>query len=590
MTVAATIENLTVVPAQIGASQTGRYSQAMTLDRAGTGHTSAPATDPRSSWQSILAELGIDKKSLSAEPEDAGQEETVAFAAANTSVNTSSKTAVAAASEQEIAMSQSLTANRTLSKVALETGTIPSASGATKSVVINSALSAHASSLGKKSRLEKDAIANTSAQESVAAAQFTAAQAVEDPAIARVNIPSSGDGAESASGDASSDKSGVQVMAAVGMSTRPAASGSSSTAEVSATGAHTQSTDASIAALPEIVSGSSKNVFGQHLESLANADASPASGGSGIIAGESPATQKSTEMQSVVPLHAAKQASSAGNAGGRTPEGSSDARISAARTSGDDSSTLSDASDAANSMARNAKATSANLEQSATGNGEKSGKENTAGMSQLSAVAEAHPHVGTSVQSPSSEAGSATANISPAVQEVISSSRAETGSSSAKLSETTVNESFAALDADTPTWTHTSTRRAEAGFNDPTLGWIGVQAETSGGGVHAVLVPSSTDAAQTLSSHMDGLNAYLAEHHASVGTLTIADPASGGTGYSMNQGAGQNPNQNAGEDGPAGSNHDLSIPVSKETATAIETQEATHSAIAGRGAHISVMA
>jgi hypothetical protein len=60
-------------------------------------------------------------------------------------------------------------------------------------------------------------------------------------------------------------------------------------------------------------------------------------------------------------------------------------------------------------------------------------------------------------------------------------------------------ETFAALDATAapgrPAWIHTGAQQAEAGFQDPELGWVGVRADASGSGIHAQLVAGSTDAA-----------------------------------------------------------------------------------------------
>jgi hypothetical protein len=118
-------------------------------------------------------------------------------------------------------------------------------------------------------------------------------------------------------------------------------------------------------------------------------------------------------------------------------------------------------------------------------------------------------------------------------------------------------EAFATLDAagapQATTWIHAGTQRAEAGYQDPALGWVGIRADLSGGGVHAQLLPGSADAAQVLGSHLAGLNAYLAEHHTPVETLTLAAPESGwlglgggrGAGEGMQQGAGQQTAQNA---------------------------------------------
>ncbi|MGB8259822.1 MAG: hypothetical protein WCE75_05710, partial [Terracidiphilus sp.] len=92
-------------------------------------------------------------------------------------------------------------------------------------------------------------------------------------------------------------------------------------------------------------------------------------------------------------------------------------------------------------------------------------------------------------------------------------------------------ETFAELDAGPlpgrPAWLHAGARQAEAGFEDPSLGWVGVRADLSGGAVHASLVPGSAEAMQALGSHMDGLHRYLAEEHTGVASLTMASPDTG---------------------------------------------------------------
>ena len=122
-------------------------------------------------------------------------------------------------------------------------------------------------------------------------------------------------------------------------------------------------------------------------------------------------------------------------------------------------------------------------------------------------------------------------------------------SQSALTTEPDSREAFATLDTTgapgRPSWVHAGTRQAEAGFQDPSLGWIGVRAESSGGGVHAQLVPGSADAAQVLGGHMAGLSAYLAEHHTPVDTLTLSTPDGGGTWLSSNSGAGEGMQQGA---------------------------------------------
>jgi hypothetical protein len=125
-----------------------------------------------------------------------------------------------------------------------------------------------------------------------------------------------------------------------------------------------------------------------------------------------------------------------------------------------------------------------------------------------------------------------------------------------------MREAFAALDAGTgpatPTWTHAGGRQVEAGFADPALGWIGVRADSSGGAVHASLVPGSSEAAQELGSHMDGLNAYLAEQHTPVASLAMATPGGGETSHGAGQGAGHGTNQGAHQGANQGTDQGMS--------------------------------
>lgn len=114
---------------------------------------------------------------------------------------------------------------------------------------------------------------------------------------------------------------------------------------------------------------------------------------------------------------------------------------------------------------------------------------------------------------------------------------------------------FAALDADfhpeSSNWTHMSTHRAEAGFQDPSLGWIGVRAESSRGQVHASVVPDSNDAAQALGGHMAGLHAHLAITRTPVDTITLTAPNGGGSAFggALGQGSDRNPDQSTGHSG-----------------------------------------
>ena len=170
-------------------------------------------------------------------------------------------------------------------------------------------------------------------------------------------------------------------------------------------------------------------------------------------------------------------------------------------------------------------------------------------------------------------------------------------------------ETFAALDAGSavgaPNWVHAGGRQAEAGFEDPALGWVGVRADLSGGSVHAAVVPGSTEAAQALSGHLAGLSTYLSENHTPVATLTMAAPGNSGIearlDQSLGQGMGQGMQQSSGQhgeetQGPAlhvGSKWGAGASAAVSSANS-ETQTNGFDAMAyardGRGTHISVMA
>ncbi|MDE3200082.1 MAG: hypothetical protein KGN79_04105 [Acidobacteriota bacterium] len=124
---------------------------------------------------------------------------------------------------------------------------------------------------------------------------------------------------------------------------------------------------------------------------------------------------------------------------------------------------------------------------------------------------------------------------------------AGTASSSSGQGAITGASTFHALDSgngNVPGWVHAGHHQAEAGFEDPVLGWVGVRAHTDGAGVHAEVVPVSHDAALSLSTHLSGLQAYLAEHHRQIDTVQVAAPAA----Y-MTFGSGTNGHTNAGAHG-----------------------------------------
>jgi hypothetical protein len=176
-----------------------------------------------------------------------------------------------------------------------------------------------------------------------------------------------------------------------------------------------------------------------------------------------------------------------------------------------------------------------------------------------------------------------------------------TGASTGCVAGKASSETFAALDAGTapgaPTWIHAGLQRAEAGFQDPALGWVGVRADLSAGGVHASLVPGSSDAAQTLGDHLAGLSSYLAGQHMPVETVTLASPEGKWAGPVGDQGASQGMNHGAGEGGFSEPQSNPP-PVSPSAVPASSSEDSiqtlltdAEAPIAGqRGASISLMA
>jgi hypothetical protein len=166
---------------------------------------------------------------------------------------------------------------------------------------------------------------------------------------------------------------------------------------------------------------------------------------------------------------------------------------------------------------------------------------------------------------------------------------------------TALREPFAAIDTEgapaRSAWIHAGAQRAEAGFQDPALGWVGVRADASGGGVHAQLVPGSADAAAALGSHMAGLNAYLAEHHTQVAPVTLSAPENGWAEMGNNQGsesgAGNQPGQEASQGAESGSQNSpdrsLHAPSLAAAGAIAPTVDLARGGLPG-GVHISVMA
>jgi len=161
------------------------------------------------------------------------------------------------------------------------------------------------------------------------------------------------------------------------------------------------------------------------------------------------------------------------------------------------------------------------------------------------------------------------------------------------------HETFATIDQNAgigrPSWVHAGSQHAEAGFEDPDLGWIGVRADMTASGVHAALVPASGEAARVLGGHLTGLNVYLAEQRTRVETLTLSAPEGRDqtTGQGMQQGAGQNPDHGSHAEQQSGVQAgSTAISSTRITGAALPIESAIPLAWAGgsEGGHISVMA
>ncbi len=113
-------------------------------------------------------------------------------------------------------------------------------------------------------------------------------------------------------------------------------------------------------------------------------------------------------------------------------------------------------------------------------------------------------------------------------------------------------EAFAAMDSvdngSAPKWILAGSHKAEAGFQDPTLGWISVRAQSGAGGIHASVVAPSDIAAQVLGGQLEGLNAHLAAHFEQLKTVTLSTADTGPDGRD----AGGGMLQGNGGDSPAG--------------------------------------
>jgi len=164
-------------------------------------------------------------------------------------------------------------------------------------------------------------------------------------------------------------------------------------------------------------------------------------------------------------------------------------------------------------------------------------------------------------------------------------------------------ETFTALDAgtgaETTSWIHAGTQSAEAGFEDPALGWVSVRADLGAGGIHAAVVPGSAEAAQVLGGQMAGLNEWLAERHTPVQSVTMTAPQGTAADSDASQGMHQGTQQGSGQNAEQGRSS-VPQPESQPNVTAISATASREAHGGGSretqlqsgpaGIHISVMA
>jgi hypothetical protein len=161
----------------------------------------------------------------------------------------------------------------------------------------------------------------------------------------------------------------------------------------------------------------------------------------------------------------------------------------------------------------------------------------------------------------------------------------------------TAHDPFAALDARTAdaatTWLQAGTHHAEAGYLDPSLGWVGVRAETRGSALHAAILPGSGEAAQALGGHLTALNSFMTEQHGRSSTVTLASPDQTQGGFSHSGGhSGEGSAQRQSHDGQTRSDAAAFAPPAA-TATGTRTQALANPdahAYARDVVHISVIA
>lgn len=160
-------------------------------------------------------------------------------------------------------------------------------------------------------------------------------------------------------------------------------------------------------------------------------------------------------------------------------------------------------------------------------------------------------------------------------------------------------ETFAAMDGAGnsihSSWIHAGAHQAEAGFEDPSLGWVSVRAGLNAGGISAVVMPGSAEATAALGAHMAGLHDYLLERHSPVESLTLASAQNTGADAGLKQEMQHQGQQQSAQDNPTNAQASNSTPGLLDTASPAQTTQLNRSdgpaplSVTG-GSYISVMA
>jgi hypothetical protein len=628
------------IATEIKVATTGQTSQMRALSTTqGTEQTSADGTTAsfRSGWQSLLASLGTDTGSL--EQKEVGTSKTqastqnsqadatettssiypVGTASSGRSGNTTGSSIVSAIAALSQARSR-IADSKTAAGVAQQTATGQTEKGAATNSSAESAKAAKSASSGKAAKLK-----STSTDQAVDQAS------VQPDAITQVITPIATTAADqnailpgiSVLGTLKSDASAavaqvstdINAQNAISLNTLSSGPLVNFTSNRSTLSASNQDTSTGSAAVSKVDTEAPQSQILPDT-AVSSIKATTSSGqfliqedSSTVIANNMASTDEKSTVLTGTQVQAGSKFSTLPQGNDQTKIVSSDAKTIAATVSSAQSTGSAEVAGTAASQSSESTSSTPAIagKQSMTGNARTTAQSTVRQVRAVSAsVSVQHGNQVLDVQSTGLAQSSSVLSGDPAaVREAVGTSGInDAGSSSTITSDTGIStrETFAALDADptsgTPTWIHTGTHRAEAGFQDPALGWIGVRADVSGGTVHASLVSGSTDAAQALGDHLVGLNTYLAEHHTAVEPVTLAAPEGRTTGFSMDQSMSQNQNQGtgqgAGHDSSAGQqfNSQAAAPTSTSAISRVSAGvvDATSQTTVMGSTHISVMA